>query len=748
MLTGQIANGVIKIVLDGISAAQKQLASVQAAFDKTAKSASKISNQAAVAFASASASVTAFARVADPLGALQLDIAFARVSVQLGRFFIPLLHQAADALNRLANYLNSLSDDTRESVLHWTKLALAITGTLTVAGKLVGVFGGATAALGEVASVASGVASVLWRILGFLGPWGRLIVIIGTLAAAFIGLNKAGQNTEGLMGRIVAAGKSAWEALKQVWGKLVEVVGPAIAKAGAIIEATWAKIVNAVSALWEKLSSRLGPPLEKLGGALGKLFATFGPVLKAYVERWGRDFERFGQVVAVIFEKLTPIFEKVFGGDFVSVVERAINRVTRAIETVQPYAEKLADWITKALESDKGKDFGKAFASFADDIGNAISFAIKFANAVNQAFAAVERRVAVIRDAFSGVWDKATSKTTSFVRVLEELGKIGDSIAEKFNAGFNRIAPYLERIAATASKVFDDIKAAAEPVFNALSDAVEKVSPVVSKLFDKLAELGAALVRLGGALWEVFGAKLANALKELRPQIESALGAITEKLEKVVKFLAEGFEEIYPRIKRVIDAIGRGFVTVINYIRDRFYDFVEAITSVVQTVIDKINKLIDGLNSVNFGKEIAKVPDVKEAIKRPEPLAAPDELPDLKKQPRPLPPNKFDRNTFVPIPNPFYKPKEVEVAPPPHTPQKKEEPPKKEEKKGNQFVGQLLGNARFIGIAEAMRAAQQATVPTRETAILEEIARGQKDANANLSKIAENTQKGNVIGLK
>ena len=48
-----------------------------------------------------------------------------------------------------------------------------------------------------------------------------------------------------------------------------------------------------------------------------------------------------------------------------------------------------------------------------------------------------------------------------------------------------------------------------------------------------------------------------------------------------------------------------------------------------------------------------------------------------------------------------------------------------------------------------MRAAQQATVPTRETAILEEIARGQRDSNVNLGKIVENTAgKNNVVELK
>ena len=704
MVSGQIAQGFITVTLQGFQAVQAQLARVRESIQQTAASARTIATSATSAFSQASAEALKFARVADPLGSLQLDLAFARLSVQIGRFFIPLLHQATELITRFTTFLASLSDETREAVSFWAKLGLAVTGVLAVGGKLAGAFGGAVAAFGQVASVAKGVGAVLWRILGFLGPWGRAAVIIGTVAAALFGLSQAGGDVEGMFKAVLDAGKSAWEALSSLWGKFSDMIGPAVAKAVAVAESLWTNFTSVMSSAWEQLTVRLGPSLEKLGGAVAKLAGVVGPLFQAFVDRLGRDFEKFGQFAGAVFERLAPLAGKSFD-KFVAFAEKAITGITAALEAVQPHAERLAEWLTAVFESDQGKDFAAVFAAVADGIGRATEAASALADVVGEQFDAAAKRVGVLVAAVSDVWDRLTGDGSGVSQFLSELGK-----------SFQAIAPYLEKIGTTAGKVFNDIKAAAGPVIAAIGDAFNAIVPVVSKLFDKLAELGGVIIRLGGALYDVFGAKLAEAVEAVRPHLEAFF-----------EFLSDGFEAVYPVIKSVVDAIGKAFTSVINFITNAFYTAIEAITGVIQKVIDTLNGVIDGLNKVP-GVKIDTVPAANAGLKKPEEVKPPElaELPKAK-----LP-----------------QPEAPKSLPKPEKPEVKKDEPKKTEDAGNKFVGQLLGNARFTGISDAFRAAQQATVPTRETAIMEEIARGQKAANAHLGKIADNTARTDRIELK
>lgn len=661
-ISGTIGQGTIRIVIDGWAAASKQMTALRVqgqlaisaannagkasskASDDAAKSAAKATtawgsfNKSVLAmsgiFAVASVGIRSFAAAADPRGALELELAFVRLQVAIGRFFIPIIREAATAINQLAKWINGLSNDTRENASHWTKLGLAVTGGAAALGVIIGIFGRVGAVLLPLVRILPVIATWFWRILGFLGPWGRAIVIVGSLVAAFIALNNAGGEAEGTFGRIAKAAMKAWEIIKTAWGKLVVLVTP---------------VVDALGRLWDKFSDRLGQTFDKIADKVGPLL------------------ERLGDNLAKLFDVDSGKLEAFF------------NKVAAGIDAVIPLVDKLFDAI----------------------------------DAVD----------------LSGMWAGWLASAQPALNFFQALGGLGQSALEGIGKQLDKLQPHFERFGALARDLFGFIAEQSKRVTDALEGIASRLAPPLIQLFGTLQQLF-------GKIYELFTAVVNFLSRNLGP----VLDWLGDKIGVVFKWLGDAFATILVPAKKVIGLFADLFIWLGHRVESAFTAVINFITSVLNKAIAAINKVIDKINSVNPGKDIDKVEDVQIDVDKSGIEQARKDIEDFKKA-------DWGKVESTPLP-----PKPVTEQPKPEIDNKlvakaAEEKKQTDAKLGNKFQGQLLGNASVIGIADAMRKAQESTVPSKESVLIQELTQKVGQGNNTLEAIKDNTAVKPNMGL-
>ena len=635
MQTGVIGKQIIQIALAGMAGLQKQLDTVSAQLTKTATQAKAVGTSATQAFGQASGAVLGFARAADPLGSLQLDIAFARISVQIGRIFIPILREAAVRLGQVADFLNGLSDDTRESIVHWAKLGLVVVGAVAGFAKIAGVIGTVAGGFSSLVGVLTSVAGIAWKLLGFFGPWGRVAVIVAGVAAAFLGLSSAGEDAGSVVGKLVTTLKATWTALDALFGRLWDIASPALDKLVDGFQAAGQEVYQALVEAWERLA----------------------PVVMPLVNR-------LVQGVEAVFGKLGDVVGALFAGA-VDGVGGGLGLLVNLFKTLLPVAEAVFVGVVRATEG-----------------------VLDALMAVGQAIEAVGR----------------------FVRPL------GDALTTAFAA----VVPLLDKLRNTAKTTFQGIRDAADGLLKPVADAFEAVRGPLTAFFDKVSELGSALGTLFGAVADLVGTKLTEAFGEVRAAAGPVLDFLTDKLNQFLTLLTDGFQAAYGPIRNVFNSILLAFTVVVNAIRNAFYDMLRAITDRLNSFIDRVRDVAEAINAINPTNKKLIVPGRIDIGNRPDD-AKPTVLPDQPPAKKPVAdPFLVDIIPGKPLPPPDDAPAKKQLGLFERLLGGKGVVPEKKPGEKSQFTGDLLGTAKFTGIADAMRNAQQSTTPTKETAILEE----------------------------
>lgn len=684
-VTSTIASGVIKIALDGWSAVQAQLSALRAVAKDVTKQASdgfaKLNtsvNSLGSVFGQASSAVRGFASIADPRGALELELAFTRLQIAIGRFFIPILREAGQQINRLAAYINSLSDGTREQVLHFTKLGLAVTGVASGLGIFTGVIARVLAFVGPLVSGLSTVASLFWRVLGFLGPWGRLAVVIGSVVAVLAGLKEAGGSVQQFLANVATYAKAAWEGLQKLFSQLLAAVAPILSQ----LEKAWDNFVE----------------------FLEHAFAGVVPVLVAYGrllgEFWSRAFQLLGKVIASlqpILGTLGDSFAKLFNAESGDKLHAVFLGIASAIEAAIPIVHQFFDTIESLVSAD-------LFAGWGEQLRPVLTL-----------FAAIDQAVTTVSAA---------------------MRSFGGNVFAGLSAQFEKIQPQLERFGALFKEVFDFISSKGGEVANALGAIGERVGPPLMALFSRIGTLVERTFDLTSAFVNLVGNSLAKGFERLSVIVGPVLDFIGDKLQVILDKLANGFENAWQPIKAGIVRLAEWFLWLSHRIEEYFLIAVNFVQNIINRLIDGVNSLIDKLNKINPGENIGNIGNVEFGGNAANADQQINQLREMKEAvkaeaKKPEAPKPVQVQFPIPVVNrlldEFKKPAEGN--------------------QGNRFAGELVGNARFIGIAEAMRQAQSSTVPTRESVALEEILRQNVQANQNLGKIAENTGKQPNLGL-
>ena len=175
----------------------------------------------------------------DPMGVERFQMAWNRLSIQIGRFFVPLLREVTKLVDSVASYLRSLSDTVRENVLHWATIIVVVAGVGFALNRII-----------SVGQSVLGMFQGLYKVFALFGtgPLGWFIM----LAAAITGLTAA-----------LGTGANATEQWATAWQNLVEG-----------FNRLWAVLQPVVDLLVTIFVTVLGTILSILANLIGGLDAT------------------------------------------------------------------------------------------------------------------------------------------------------------------------------------------------------------------------------------------------------------------------------------------------------------------------------------------------------------------------------------------------------------------------------------------------------------------------------------------
>lgn len=293
------------------------LAKVQADLGKVGQQLNQIGSFATRGFAVATGAIGGFVRMTDPRGFDNLTVALARVSIQLGRFFVPLLREVTGWINRLADWLRNLSDTQREQVLNWTRLTLGILAVGAVLPRVISLVSGVAGVLGTLRTV--------FVALGASTPIGWLLAIIAAavgLAAAF----DAGSGGVGGLGQAFATMRdvaaSVWAALQPLAAAFLD-FGRAVLP---VVVSAITAVANVVVPLIQVLTQIATAVLPALATVVNLVWAGLQQLATLFTELASGVLPVLAEVLAVVWSILSTVAGVIVGvadaiGGLISWVE-------------------------------------------------------------------------------------------------------------------------------------------------------------------------------------------------------------------------------------------------------------------------------------------------------------------------------------------------------------------------------------------------------------------------------------------
>ena len=296
------------------------------------------------------------------------------LAISVGETLMPAIMKVVGGLQSFVDFLNSLDDGTKETIINIGLFVAALAPVLIVVGKVISAVGAITTGIGTLLPILSTIGTFITAtaipaiggVIAALAPFLPIIAAIGLAIAAVIVVFK---NWDA----IVESFQIIWEAftgfLSEKFDKAKEAV------------------TNAWDGMKSKASEALGnikSTFEENGGGIQGATAVMSEVVQGYYEGLfnildsltggklgelvGKFKEKFDEIKTAVHDKITEIIEnaKNWGKDlidnFVGGIKEKISSVGTAITGV---AETIASYIHFS-EPDKGPLSN--FSTFAPDM--------------------------------------------------------------------------------------------------------------------------------------------------------------------------------------------------------------------------------------------------------------------------------------------------------------------------------------------------------------------------------------------
>lgn len=252
---------------------------------------------------------------------------------------VGLLGKGADAVARFVTWFSKLDESTRETILKFAVLAVAIGPAISIIGKLTTGVGGMITSFGKVAKSIKTVG-----VLGTMFSPGNLIVlgILALVAAGYL-LYK---NWDKISAKAIELTNSIKEKiapfipyLQNIFSAVGAILSVGFTFIKGVLEVAFVPIKAAFTFAWEMIKNTVITAVETIGGVLGGLVQALSGIIDfvvgVFTADWGRAWQGVQDIFGGIFNGLKAIAQGAING-VIGIINAGISGINKL---------KAPDWV-------------------------------------------------------------------------------------------------------------------------------------------------------------------------------------------------------------------------------------------------------------------------------------------------------------------------------------------------------------------------------------------------------------------
>lgn len=538
----------------------------------------------------------------------QLKGSLETLLINVGTPFLGFFREVVERLTDAVNWFNEL--DSRTQVI----AASAVGATGALAGLLgtVGLFASASApAVHGIATMGSGIGSLVSTLVTSLGVWGVLILAIAAIA---VGIYLAYQRFEGfreivdqVIDRIQALGQIVWEWIQNT-------ALPALQEFGEYFMAN----------LWPQIKAFVTQALKVLREFADFFVAEVLPRIRAFVDR---AIEVVGNIISFIVDDAVPAIARAW--DKVAQVavdawewidKNIISTVTAMVNLIIAVMEKIIDFTNDVLVP--------AISSAWDVLAPIIQFVFDtVVNTITTAMTVIATVIQTVIDAIMIIWNLFGDNIISAIviafgyiqGIIETVMGIIRGIIQIITALITGDWDlFLTGLRTIWDAIWNGIKTVVETIIGAIRLAIETFIDTIEALI----KVGLEAIKLAWDLtWTAIKQVIETTWSAIKLAVETAINAVKAVIETTINtvksvwesvwgsissFFSGIWDDITSKVTGAVDTISSAisgawdtvsgyFTDTWNSIRDGFSTVWDEITGFVEDGIQAIFEFIGGI---------------------------------------------------------------------------------------------------------------------------------------------------------
>ena len=513
------------------------------------------------------------------------------LAISFGEILMPAIRGIVSALQKVADWLNGLSEGTKKTIVTIALVVAAIGPVLIVVGKVISAIGTIMTWAPKIMSAISAVKGAITALNAVMlaNPILLIIAAIAALVVAFIYLwnhcegfrnfwiNLWENIKNGVTAAVEAIGNfltNAWEAIKTaaetVWNAIAGFFTGIWDAISSTATAVWTAISDfftgimegiwtTITTVWNAIHEFLAPLLE----ALRYLFETIWQAIQILI---GMALDWISEKISTIWNAivafLTPILEGI--RDFFQTIWDAIsNAISTALEAIRSTVERV--WNT--------------ISSFLSGILNTISGAISTAwNAISSTITSIMN---TIHNSVVNIWNRMKSGISGVINQIVSVIRNGlnqavnfvkNLIGQAFSWGRDLIMGIVNGIRNAIGAVASACRSVADTIRSYLHFSVPDIGPLTdyeSWMPDFMKGLARGIEKSKGLVSDAMEGVTAS--MNLSPVLTASTPAMTESVNRA------GDAGLFQRLSDAISQISgqNGDITIPVYIgQDRIDEIV------------------------------------------------------------------------------------------------------------------------------------------------------------------------------
>lgn len=595
-----------------------------------------------------------------------LKSAIEGIAISIGSKLLPYVKKAVEWIQKVAEYINNLSDAQMDSILKWAGIAAAIGPAIMVFGKIV-------TAIGKAQKNLSGAIKLFTKFEGIAGiiksPAGIVIGILAAIAIAAVliiknwdqvkeflqGVGSWFKNTFEKAGISVEGFKNKFTSIRNTIGSIAEKISGFCKKIAGIFKNEFAGNISDGAAeaggILETLVGGTVTAFDELVTTVDKGLQVFDALLSffagTFAGNWDNAAQGFRNSLKNIFppdmaagltkafDTALPIIKAVVSGIkavFTGLVQD-IKKIFQSITTIFKGVGEILKGIFSGDAKTALKGFETAAGGIVDTISNIFKAKINaIKNFVVNAFSAflpegVINKIANAFDIVVGAWDIAVSIAKScisdFVQgikpLIEDVRTIFKGIAQfvkgVFTGDWKGALNGLKTITNGAlSSLINIIKAPFTLIVNTVKNVINafKNMNLIKNIFTGLGNAIKRVLTKCGVDMNKFSVNISNIktrIGNIINNLKTIFGIVFNKIGDMAKTVASVIVSIF---NFIVGVIKKAMAVIVPVIKVAFSAVEGAISVAVQnisviisgimTVFDGITTFISGVFTGNWSK--------------------------------------------------------------------------------------------------------------------------------------------------